>query len=230
MESLPIASSSVSGKSPSGPTKTAAGVVAVKPSERLGHRLAPAALVAQDEAPVGWPVGEQAGKRHLRADLGERMRSLCSGRQRRSPQPLAIDAFRLRPRGHHRDQRGRPKLGRFFDEPVEAGALDRRENEPDIRAEFRRAPLLDRLKRTETSPQRVDAAQKLAVALIKGRDRRAGREAHTLRSRCTFSSVSGTKARRLAAPEYRGARRGARKGTKSLFSQLSGGWTWSDRG
>ena len=57
---------------------------------------------------------------------------------------------------HHRNQRGHAKLGRLLDEPVEAGALDRREDQPDIRAGFGRAALFDRLQRAVTAPQRVD--------------------------------------------------------------------------
>src|SRR5215469_17563876 len=93
-------------------------------------RLA-AALVANDEATVARPVGQQPFESLRRPQFGHgEPLALLSRLDRMYAQSLEIDPLRLSAPCPHRPQRCDAKLGRLLDQPVEPRPLYLRKQEP----------------------------------------------------------------------------------------------------
>jgi hypothetical protein len=166
MGSLPRASSSASVKPPSGPTKTAAGAPgggacsasAIGPPPPLSSQRIRRRSAGQEVKSRSRPAGCRIS--------GTESRSLCSAAA------IAIEPLGLGAVGTYRQQRRGAELSRLLNQPVEAGALDRREQQPRAGFRFRRPDLPSRVQRGPPADRFGKLAQPFTGGLVKPRDHR----------------------------------------------------------
>jgi len=120
--------------------------------------------------PPGGPGGEHLVEPLGEMDLGHRQTlALLARGDRQRAQPVLIEALGLGARGPYRQKRAGAELGRLFDEPIEPGPLDRREQEPEVGLRLGCAQLPLNREANPIFAGLADPAQKFALGRVERR-------------------------------------------------------------
>ena len=139
--------------------------------EGLGHRFT-TSFIGKVEDAAGLALAEQFPERQRVRNLRQsRASALLRGLDRDGLEPLDLHPLGDRAPGHHRQQPGNAKLGRFLHQPVGLRPLDRGEGEPHVGDRLRIARSAFGGKDHALAPRFRDARQPFARGAVEQQQR-----------------------------------------------------------